>query len=161
MEGVSRPGPVNGSSSVGTHPVAVDSGRGRGTLPALRSPLWLAFSGGAALVVLHVRDPHVPGAYGHCAFLTLTGIPCPVCGGLRAVNDLTRGRVVEAVSSNAWVVLTAGAVVVWWVLWVGRRLRGREAPLAAHSTSVVIAWSIGLVVFGALRLVPALAWLRP
>ena len=112
-------------------------------------------------VCLRLRDPHVPGAYGHCAFLSLTGIPCPACGGMRAVNDLSRGRVVAALSENAWVTLTVVGLVIWWGMWVRRRAMGQPAPLAARATTTVVVWTVGLVAFGCLRLVPALGWLRP
>jgi hypothetical protein len=70
----------------------------------------------AVTLLLRVRDPHSPGSYGWCLFETVTGWHCPACGGLRAVNDLASGRVLEAVSSNA---LLVGLVPVGAVLWAG------------------------------------------
>ena len=131
------------------------------SLRSVRAPLALAAVGLALAAVLRIRDPHGAGSYGQCALLRLTGIPCPACGGLRAVNDLTHGEVLQALSSNAYVVLSAAAVLGWWFLWVRRRLSGRGAPLADRSTTVAVLWGVGFVAFGALRLLPSLAWLRP
>ena len=55
---------------------------------------------GAAAVALHFRDPHSSGSWGICPLFAATGIYCPGCGGLRAVNDLTNADVVAAASSN-------------------------------------------------------------
>ena len=52
--------------------------------------------GAAAMAVLRFHDPHARGSYAYCPFLYLTGHPCPLCGGLRAMNDLTRGRIEDA-----------------------------------------------------------------
>ena len=59
---------------------------------------------GAATVALHFRDPHVSGSWGMCPTAML-GFACPGCGGLRAVNDLTDLRLVDAASSNLLFVL--------------------------------------------------------
>src|SRR5450759_4305095 len=60
---------------------------------AWRSPLVapLALAGTALLGALVVRavDPNVAGHYPVCLSLTLTGTYCPLCGGLRAVHDLS------------------------------------------------------------------------
>ena len=42
-----------------------------------------------ATLALHLRDPHSSGTWGYCPS-ALLGFSCPGCGGLRAVNDLTR-----------------------------------------------------------------------
>ena len=58
----------------------------------------------AATISLHLRDPHASGSWGYCP-ISLLGLYCPGCGGLRAVNDLTHGDVIGAVSSNALLIL--------------------------------------------------------
>ncbi|MFN8077450.1 MAG: DUF2752 domain-containing protein [Kineosporiaceae bacterium] len=90
----------------------------------LRAPGLTALVLGGATLGLALRDPHVRGSWGFCPFLLLTGQPCPLCGGLRAVNDLTRGDVTGALASNALAVavlpVLAGMLLVWGV----RRWRG-------------------------------------
>ncbi|MFI2707066.1 DUF2752 domain-containing protein, partial [Nocardioides sp. CER28] len=56
----------------------------------LRLPLLTVGGLGAATLALYLRDPHQRGSWGVCP-LSLAGIYCPGCGGLRAVNDLTHG----------------------------------------------------------------------
>ena len=51
-------------------------------------------------LALHFRDPHVTAAGVSAPSTPLTGLYCPGCGGLRAVNDLTDGHLGAAASSN-------------------------------------------------------------
>ena len=112
----------------------------------LASPL--AIGGGVALVTLalRLRDPHVAGAWGGCPTKLVTDLDCPLCGGLRAVNDLTHLDLGAALSSNLVLVLAIPVILVLW----GRRLvacwRGGPAmaPLAVPSW----VWVTGLVVLG-------------
>lgn len=132
------------------------------TARALRAPALAAGLGLAATAVLHVRDPHDSGTYGFCPFQRLTGLPCPGCGGLRAVNDLTRGDVVGALGSNAVAVAMVVAAVVLWCGWVVRRVRGEHtAPLVAVGTRGGLVVLAGLLAFGVLRVTPWGAWLAP
>jgi hypothetical protein len=127
----------------------------------LRAPLIAAASGGLALVVLHVRDPHEDGAYGLCPFLLLTGLPCPGCGGLRAVNLLTRGDVAGAVSSNLFAVALVLVAAAAWMVWFVRRARGRAAPYLTWSARTVTIAALVIVAFGVARVTPWGAWLAP
>src|SRR4051812_42007610 len=67
---------------------------------------------------LHVRDPHASGSWGYCPWKLLTGMDCPGCGTLRAVNDLTNGDLIGAASSNLLFVAAVPVVVVLWLAWV-------------------------------------------
>ncbi|WP_205474599.1 DUF2752 domain-containing protein [Nocardioides sp. SYSU D00038] len=119
--------------------------------------------GGLALatVALHLRDPHEQGSWGLCPSAAL-GLSCPGCGGLRAVNDLTHGRVLDAASSNLLLVVLlpfAVAGLGLWFLdrWHGRRRRVPPAlrvPLAVGAVAVVLAFTV-------LRNLAAGAWLAP
>ena len=114
-----------------------------------------------ALALLRVHDPHQSGSYGFCPFLLVTGQPCPGCGGLRAMNDLTHGDVVGALSSNAMAVVLLVTMAGAWLVWAHRRWRGKPAPLLAVTSPVLWALVIGFVVFGVLRWTPWGVWLRP
>ncbi len=134
-------------------------------------PAAVAGAGLAWAGALRLRDPHVAGSWGTCPFLALTGLPCPVCGGLRAVNDLTRGDVVAAAGSNLVVVLGLAVAVGWWLAWLRRSVRAPGAPgtpsgpgLAALPVPAPrVAWAAfaAVLVFGALRWLPSAAWLAP
>ncbi|WP_067439347.1 DUF2752 domain-containing protein [Nocardioides jensenii] len=129
----------------------------------LRPPLLLAAGLGAATLALHVRDPHASGSWGICPFTFLTGLQCPGCGGLRAVNDLTNFDVVGALSSNLIVVLGIPVAIVFWMRWVRDAWTGAIAGTQPKGVSTpVVALLLGLVVvFGVLRNLPAGAWLAP
>ena len=128
---------------------------------SLREPALVGLVGAGLFTLLRLRDPHGSGSYGYCPSLLLTGIPCPGCGGLRAVNDLTRGDVAAAISSNVLVVALVAVLGVAWLAWVVRRWRGRIGPMIVLSERwgyVVIAT---LVVFGVVRNLPFGAALAP
>jgi len=127
----------------------------------LRGPLLAAAGGAAALALLHLHDPHQQGAYGFCPFLRLTGLPCPGCGGLRAVNLLTNGEPVAAVSSNLFAVVLVGVLAVAWLVWTVRRARGRDAAFLTLSARTIVLLGVVVAVFGVVRLTPWGAWLAP
>ncbi|MCD9153221.1 DUF2752 domain-containing protein [Aeromicrobium duanguangcaii] len=127
----------------------------------MRAPLLAAAAGVGALALLHVRDPHVDGAYGFCPFLVLTGRPCPGCGGLRAMNLLTRGDLAGAVSSNLVAVSLLLVAAVAWLVWFQRRARAIPAPYLTWSARTVTLGGLAIVAFGVVRLTPWGAWLAP
>jgi len=138
--------------------MAVDA-RSRSEL--LRGPVLVGAAGLSSAAILYLRDPHDQGAYGLCPFLALTGHPCPGCGGLRAVNDLTHGDVVGAISSNVLAVALVGILGMLWLIWTIRRSRGQDRPMiriTERSGVMVIAVA---VVFGIVRNTPWGSWLAP
>lgn len=92
--------------------------RPQARLVRVGGPLFLAGGVAAASIALHFRDPHQDGSWGFCPFHEITGLYCPGCGGLRAVNDLTGGDVLAAASSNLLFVVTLPLVAFLWVRWV-------------------------------------------
>jgi hypothetical protein len=133
----------------------------RETASSFRAPAIVGAAGLGAAILLHVHDPHGSGSYGYCPFLQLTGRPCPGCGGLRAVNDLTRGDFVGAVSSNVLAVALVGALAVAWLLWFGRRLRGRVDRMIVLDLSAGLVMIGAIVMFAILRNTPWGSWLAP
>ncbi|HET6151685.1 MAG TPA: DUF2752 domain-containing protein [Marmoricola sp.] len=90
----------------------------------LRAPLTTVAAIGITSLALHLRDPHQHGAWGLCPFKAMTGMDCPGCGGLRAVNDLTHGQVGAAFHSNALFVGSIPLLTVLWFLWAARSWNG-------------------------------------
>ncbi len=127
----------------------------------LRGPVLVGAAGLSAAVILHVRDPHDQGAYGFCPFLALTGLPCPGCGGLRAVNDLSHGDVLGALSSNVLAVALLGLLGVLWLSWTIRRSRGEDRPMIQMSNRAGLLVLAVFLVFGIVRNTPWGAWLAP
>ncbi|MCK5890635.1 DUF2752 domain-containing protein [Aeromicrobium sp.] len=120
----------------------------------LRAPFLLGGAGALALGALNLRDPHASGSWGFCPFLLITGEPCPACGGLRAMNDLTRGDVAAALSSNAAAVTFVAVMGVAWIVWVARRARGQDVPWIRLSRPWFIAVTAAMLVFAILRWTP-------
>jgi hypothetical protein len=124
----------------------------------------LLLAGGvlAASVALHLRDPHAAGSWGICPWLALTGTYCPGCGGLRAVNDLTRGDLAAAASSNLLFVSSLPLLAMLWLRTVRQRWRGVTRPLPARVAGVGAAVGlVAVVVFSVARNLPAGGWLAP
>jgi hypothetical protein len=132
----------------------------------LRTPLLTGGIVTGLTVALHFRDPHASGSWGFCPFYALTGLYCPGCGGLRAVNDLTNGDLLGAASSNLLFLVSIPLLVVLWLRWTNRAWTGGPAPAgrARFGVSVgvwIAALSTVLVVFGVLRNLPVGSWLAP
>jgi hypothetical protein len=127
----------------------------------LTAPAVWAGAGLAATGLLTARDPHVRGTWGFCVFRSVTGVPCPGCGGLRAVNDLAHGHVAAALASNGYAVLSLAGLGLWWVAWVAARLRGAAVPLGQHVVRLSLLWAGGFALFGVLRLLPPFTALQP
>ena len=142
--------------------MTVSSGARRLLAPAATATVVLGWT-----AALRLRDPHVAGSWGSCPFLALTGLPCPVCGGLRAVNSLTHGDVVAALSSNLLVVALVPVALVWWGLWLRRCLAAAGTPrtaltvLPVPSRRTVLVATAVVAAFTVLRWLPAGAWLYP
>lgn len=128
---------------------------------SLREPALVGLVGAGLFTLLRLRDPHGSGSYGYCPSLLLTGLPCPGCGGLRAVNDLTHGNIAAAVSSNVLAVTLVALLAVAWLAWVVRRWRGRVGPMIVLSERWGYVAIATLVVFGVVRNLPFGAALAP
>jgi len=128
----------------------------------VRPPVLLAGLVLGASVALHLRDPHRSGSWGFCPWLVLTGTYCPGCGGLRAVNDLTRGDLRAAASSNLLFVGSIPLVLLLWTRWLRDAWTGRQrttAPRRIAYGAVVLA--VVAVAFTVLRNTSYGAWLAP
>lgn len=133
-------------------PAAPRAERSRADL--LRTPLLIGGAGALALGALNLRDPHATGSWGFCPFLLLTGEPCPACGGLRAMNDLTRGDVAAALGSNTAAVVFVAVMGIAWVVWVARRSRGQDVPWIRLSRPWFIVVAVSMLAFAILRWTP-------
>lgn len=140
-----------------TRAVAVDTPRRRVTGPLVLAGAVLALS-----VLLHLRDPHRHGSWGLCPWLLLTGTYCPGCGGLRAVNDLTRGDLRAAASSNLLLVASIPFATAWWARWMVERWRGVVSRVdARRHVRLAVAFLALALGFAVLRNTGAGAWLAP
>lgn len=99
----------------------------------------------AATLALRLRDPHVTGSWGFCPLRALTGLDCPFCGGLRAVNDLSHLRLSDAVHSNALLVGLLPVLVAGWAWWAWRSWRGRPVRAPSGPRARLLWWSAAAV----------------
>ncbi len=121
----------------------------------LAGPAATAAAGISAVALLAVVDPHEAGTYPVCPSISIFGVNCPLCGGLRGVNLLTRGDVAGAVSSNALLPLVILLGVWAWLLWAARAadLRWR-LPAIPTSRPLWVAVGVLVVAYGVARNLP-------
>ena len=126
----------------------------------LVAPLATIGALGATTLALHFRDPHSQGSWGFCPSAAL-GFWCPGCGGLRAVNDLTNGHLVDAASSNLAFIVALPFLVAGLALWATDRWRGHQRQLSMTSVSrVAVTVIVLMAVFTVLRNLTG-SWLAP
>lgn len=84
---------------------------------------------GSFLVLLMVARHYetLPLHPPECGFRRLFGLPCPTCGGTRAMRALSQGHLVEAFRFHPLLVLAAFACLGWTGLAI-RRYRCGELP---------------------------------
>lgn len=122
----------------------------------------LAAGVGGAVAFVGLVDPSRSGIYPTCPSLSLFGVWCPLCGGLRATHALATLDLPAAVAMNPAVPVLALLAVVLVARRAWRRRRGR--PVARGLPPRATAWTLAvLMVFGVLRNIPAdpFTWLAP
>jgi len=145
-----------------------DSGSGRFLAPpkhrgwrAMPLPLLTAGAGIGALALLHFRDPHEEGAYGYCPFYALTGLYCPGCGGMRAVHNLTDGRVIDSLHSSLIAIPLILALAVWVGAWTRHAWRGQRLVVPKMERSTMWILLSVIAVYSVFRNTPWGSWLAP
>lgn len=115
-----------------------------------------------ATIALHVRDPHDQGSWGICPTKALFGVSCPGCGGLRAVNDLSNFKILDAASSNLLFVASLPLIAYVFARWSIGRWTGRpwDPSQRARNVSAVVV-GVLLVAFAIARNTTTGSWLAP
>jgi hypothetical protein len=127
----------------------------------MRAPAATAAGALAATYALHVRDPHVAHSWGVCPLYALTGIYCPACGCLRAVNDLGNGHLAQAASSNLLLILAIPFAAAFFLRWSYGAWTGRDvAPVPTVPRAVQITLIALVAAFTVARNLPG-SWLAP
>ncbi len=128
-------------------------------IPAtVRRPLTAAVAAGVGTMGVMVMDPvrrHVP----LCPFHAATGLQCPLCGGLRAVQALMHGDVMTALHGNLLFVASLPLLGVLWLDALHRGRTGRPRRVLPRWTPFAV---VGVaVVFTVVRNLPGAQALRP
>jgi len=127
----------------------------------LRGPLLTAGGAAATTLALRLRDPHVSHSWGVCPLYLATGLYCPGCGSLRAVNDLTHGHVAAAASSNLLLIGLVPVLGLLFVRWTLVSWQGQEAHLVPPvPRAVTVALLVLVTAFVVARNLPG-SWLAP
>jgi hypothetical protein len=84
-----------------------------------------------------------------CPLHATTGLWCPLCGGLRAVDALVHGDVVAAMQLNLLVVLLLPLALAWTLGALRRERHG--VPARRVPRGAVVALVVAALVFGVLR----------
>ncbi|WP_328390166.1 DUF2752 domain-containing protein [Nocardia sp. NBC_00416] len=127
----------------------------------LALPAAAAGVGAAAVALLHVRDPHIEGAYGLCPVYALFGVYCPGCGGMRAVHNLTDGHIVDSLHSNLLALPMLALFLLWVSDWAIRARRGAGPRLPEISSATMWMLFGSIAVYTVLRNTPWGTWLTP
>ncbi len=107
----------------------------------------LILVGGALSAGVLLGISRLFGGVWYCPFKAVTGLPCPGCGGLRAFELLTQGKVAEALWTNPLSVaamLFFAVSAVWLFVDIVRDGRtwldfwGRRWPLWAVIVAVTV-----------------------
>ncbi|WP_230424172.1 DUF2752 domain-containing protein [Streptomyces radicis] len=87
----------------------------------LAAPLAALGAAAAAFAAVATVDPNVPGHYPPCPVLSLTGLHCPACGGLRSAHALAHGDILTALGANALALTAFVTFATTLALWLTHR----------------------------------------
>ena len=129
-------------------------------LTKARSPLLVGAGAIAVCAGLVLRDPNQPGSWGLCPVLWTTGYYCPGCGMLRATHAALTGDVGRIASYNPLWFVAVPALVALWVLSMRNAFSAEERRVTVP-TWAYVAVAVVLTVFGVIRNLPGMEFLRP
>jgi Protein of unknown function (DUF2752) len=103
----------------------------------------------AGCAYLATHDPNNPSVVmPQCPTKLLTGLDCPMCGGLRMVRALVTGHWSAAVHDNVVLLVLTPFMVYVWLRWLIAGVRGRPYSFSFSRRTgyliiaVAIAWMV-------------------
>ena len=113
------------------------------------TPVCVTLAALCACAYVTLQDPDNPHTLmPQCPTKMLTGLDCPLCGGLRMVHNLIVGHWSTAMHDNLLLLIATPFVVVLWVRWVFARVTGR-----AFTFMLSRRWTYALLVLAAVWMV--------
>lgn len=83
-----------------------------------------------------------------CPLLQVAGVPCPACGGTRAMAALASGRIVSALEWNPLVAMAGIGLLVWLPLAALMLVGALQRPVIATTLSPLVRWGMLVLVLG-------------
>jgi hypothetical protein len=106
------------------------------------APVALTIAALASCAYVATHDPNNPATLmPKCPTKLLTGLDCPLCGGLRMVHNVIVGHWSSAVHDNLVLLLSLPLVLVVWVRWLVAGVTGREFAFSLSKR-----WTYGLLI---------------
>jgi len=107
----------------------------------LTAPLALTLAALASCAYVATHDPNNPSTLmPQCPTKLLTGLDCPLCGGLRMVHNLIVGHWSSAVHDNLLLLIALPFALVVYARWVYATVTGRVLAFSLSRR-----WTLGLV----------------
>ena len=143
------------ASDAVAHDRATTGGRvGRALASSLAGPMATAVVAAGSLAFVGLVDPNQPGHYPVCPSLTLFGVYCPLCGGLRGAHALAHGQLPAMVSSNLLLPVIVVLAVWGWLAWTTRALGRWHLPPPRLTNRAWIVFGIVALAYGVVRNLP-------
>ncbi|MGH3947607.1 MAG: DUF2752 domain-containing protein [Pseudonocardiaceae bacterium] len=129
-------------------------GRARLRRPEMLAPAISVGLGVGALSALYALDPSERAVFIPCPFRLLTGVDCPLCGGLRMMHSVLHVDLAAAADYNVVALAALPAITFFWVRWMVRRLRERSAAGGVAPQWVPVAMAVLLIAWTLVRNLP-------
>ena len=97
-------------------------------------------------IVKH-SELYILSIFSKCPSSLLFHIYCPFCGGTRAVSELIRLNIFEAVKCNFFVVFLSGLFLYYDISALFRIIRGKDKIISISKTTIFIVLTVMLVFF--------------
>ncbi len=147
---MATPLPVSAPDVLPASPRGQDGLRLRARAGATPLGMILGVLGAGALLLARLFDPARLG-FTVCVLKATTGVPCPTCGGTRALHHLAHFDFATALAMNPLVTLAALGLVPWaladlWLMRTGRALdlqadtRGARLIAACAGVALLVNW---------------------
>jgi len=105
----------------------------------------------AVAAMLYRFPPETSGFYPQCQFHALTGLLCPGCGATRALADLVRGNLADALHSNALIVILLPILAAYGLAAYWRAVRGFQTCWPRIPNNAIAALLIVTLIFAVAR----------